>query len=133
MSTKRTGGRVVFLSIETVSTLSQGGEGSHLNRRGLTQHACSCVGRVGRAAARLALEGGEEVLTQLLRDVVFEVGGHEELEALVVDGLRGGSGNHTQTCKCTLLEWTVGQGTEGGGKVLLWTDKTDRVLRGSLD
>jgi hypothetical protein len=62
--------------------------GSYLNRYGLTQHGCSCMGRIGRAAAGLALEGGEEVLTQLLRDVVFEIGGHEELEALIVDGLR---------------------------------------------
>lgn len=29
------------------------------------------------------------MLAQLLRDVVLQVSGHEELEALVVDGLRG--------------------------------------------
>ena len=46
------------------------------------------MGGVGGAPAGLALEGGEEVLTQLLRDVVLEVGAHEELEALIVDGLR---------------------------------------------
>ena len=50
------------------------------------------AGHIRRAASssssRLALEGGEEVLTQLLWDVVLQVGSHEQVEALVVDGLR---------------------------------------------
>lgn len=50
------------------------------------------------AASCFALEGGEKVLTQLLWDVVLQVSGHEELEALIVDGLWR-NGTEFKTCE----------------------------------
>lgn len=44
----------------------------------------------GRAAPCLALEGGEEVLTQFLWDVILQISGHEEPETFIINGLDGG-------------------------------------------
>lgn len=42
---------------------------------------------IGRAVPCLALEGGKEVLTQFLWDVILQISGHEELETFIIDGL----------------------------------------------
>lgn len=44
---------------------------------------------IRRAASCLALEGGEEVLAQLLWDIILQVSSHEESEALIINGLHG--------------------------------------------
>lgn len=54
-----------------------------------TQQAGPCTRLIRRTASCLALEGCEEVLTQLLWDVILQVSGHEELEALIINGLHG--------------------------------------------
>ncbi len=47
-------------------------------KRVFTQHACSrSRGVRGAASAILALEGGEEVFTKFLRDVILQICRHE--------------------------------------------------------
>lgn len=72
----------------------------------LTQQARSCTRLIRRAASRLALEGGEEVLAQLLWDVILQVCGHEELEALIINGLREDREKNKQVSRITeVLSW----------------------------
>lgn len=44
---------------------------------------------VRRAAPCLALEGGKEVLTQFLWDLILQISGHEEPETFIINGLDG--------------------------------------------
>lgn len=60
-----------------------------LHKHQRTPYAGSCLRLVRRAAPRLALEGGEQMLTQFLWNVVLQVDVHEEPEALIVNGLKG--------------------------------------------
>lgn len=53
-------------------------------------HSRALLLALGAGLADLTLEGGEEVLAELLGHISLQVGLHEEAEALVVDGLGSG-------------------------------------------
>lgn len=53
-------------------------------------HTRALLLALGAGLADLTLEGGEEVLAELLGHISLQVGLHEEAEALIVDGLGSG-------------------------------------------
>lgn len=80
--------KAIFADAISQPFQSSYGEFSSNLRCVFTKQCCSSAWNIrGTACSGLTLERSEEMLAQFLRDVILQVGGHEELEALIVNRL----------------------------------------------